>query len=105
MSRDSRWTTKDKRKVKIKDLEIEHIFNIIKHLKQYGYISLVDEYTIFFANPNGDVAQLHLENERNRLYYKVGCIWIDVLENELEYRSKIGLINITNDEITSIGTV
>lgn len=81
------WTCKDGRKIKIKDLTISHIKNIIKFLKKRGFITpSILEFYLTCSRPNGEMAQLEFERECNAVFSSPITDWIEILENELKRR-------------------
>lgn len=83
------WTTKDGRKLPVKDMETGHIQNALAMLKRKGFVS-VKTLNIYLRGPEprGDGAQMAFETEFNYVADHVHP-FIDAFEEELENRKLV----------------
>ena len=96
------WTTKDNRIIKINKMELQHIKNSIKMLKEKGFISYrtFDHYFLT-KPPNGEMTRLEFDEEYLKILTSPISRELGWLEEELEARKKKTIkSNITRNGIT-----
>ncbi len=71
-----KWTTKDKSKIRICDMEDSHLLNTIKFLERFAETErkLNMDFYITCPQPNGEMAQMAFDNE---LSLAIESIWED----------------------------
>jgi hypothetical protein len=87
------WTTKDGRKIAIKDMTTEHIQNTINLLKRNGFIS-VDTFNLYLSTPGpqGEMAQYYFDQELDEVLSSPTTEYLDLFEEELQRRESNGRI-------------
>ena len=64
------WTTKDGRKVRICDMEDDHLINTVRMLQRNGEARRINN-SVYYATcmgPNGEMAQLAFEQECDQMW-------------------------------------
>lgn len=83
------WTTKDGRKIPIKDMSTAHIKKCICMMKNKGFIRMETFlFYLFGPEPNGDAASLAYEQEYSVVLNKIPSDYLDWLEEELKNRNE-----------------
>ena len=83
------WKTRDGQVIPIKDLEIQHLKNIIKILKKKGFISQSTlDFYLTSSGPLGDMASYAFEREQDKVFKAPVSKELDWLIEELAKREK-----------------
>lgn len=80
------WRTKDKRVLKISEMEDGHLVNALRMLKRDGWIGPRTLHSYLGPGPNGDMAQEMFAEEADMMLTRPVHPAVDELEDELRRR-------------------
>ena len=98
------WTTKNGKKISVKKMTTEHIYNALRVLRERGYIgpSTLRAY-LSTSGPQGEIAQMAFEQELLDISTTPVSPFIDYFEEELEERAKkckaLGVPTLTEEDL------
>jgi len=81
------WNTQDGRQIPVEKMSDDHVRNSYQMMKRNGFVSMK---TLMFyligPQPRGEMAQMAVEHEMDRMFDKPTSKWIDVFEDEAKRR-------------------
>ena len=83
------WVTRDGKELHVTKMDTSHVKNALNMLKRNGSVGPSDiEFLLTCGMPNGEMAQMAVEQEMDRVFEMDIDPWVDILRDELKRRGQ-----------------